>query len=459
MKLLLKKLVVITLTWEAKLVLKKFKPRIIAITGSVGKTSTKDAIYAVLAKNFHVRKSEKSLNSEIGLPLSILGLPNGWNNPFVWVSNIIRGFFLVFTISCKLSTKNYPEWLVLEIGADRPGDIEKVSEWLSPDIVVITRFGKVPVHVEFFKSPEDVIKEKCFLVKALRSDGLLLLNNDDADVRAIRDMRRDCQVATWSIDHESDFQASNFAINYAKLNGAAKPVGITFKINHAGNSVPIHLFGTIGRQQIYPVLAAIATGNALGLNLVDMADYIQKYETAPGRMRIIDGVKNTTIIDDTYNASPVALAATLETLGQIKIGDSNPSTQQGCAPNGASEPHGRKIAILGDMLELGKHTVNEHQKAGKQAKENCDVLVTVGIRARDIAEGALDNGMDEINIFQFDSSTEAAKPIEQLIKEGDIILIKGSQGIRMEKIVEEIMAHPEDKEKLLVRQEREWEKR
>ncbi len=450
MKNLLKQSVVTILTWQARLVLKKYKPRVIAITGSVGKTSTKDAIYAVLTHHFYTRKSEKSFNGEIGLPLTILGLPNAWNNPFGWFANIFRGFRLILRGNYERRTAPYPEWLVLEIGADQPGDIEKVGKWLSPDIVVITCFGKVPVHVEFFKSREDVIGEKCFLVKALKDGGLLLLNNDDADVRELRDMRRDCRVTTWSIEHESDFQASNFEITYADLNGTEKPVGITFKVNYAGNSVPINLSGTLGRQQVYPVLAALAAGSALGLNMVSMAGSIREHKTPPGRMRIIPAIKDNTIIDDTYNSSPIAATAALETLREVKTAG-DPSTQ--------SLAQGRKIAVLGDMLELGKYSVKEHQKIGKEAKECSDILVTVGIRARDIAKGALINAMDEKNIFQFDSWTEAAKPVEALLGRGDVVLIKGSQGARMEKIVEEIMAHPENREKLLVRQDVEWQKR
>lgn len=448
MKNLLKNIIVSILTLEARLVLARYKPKIVAVTGSVGKTSTKDAIYTALSARFHTRKSDKSFNSEIGLPLTILGLPTGWSNPLTWLANIFRGLFLLLPKSYKLKAKSYPSWLVLEVGADRPGDIERVGKWLSPDIVAVTRFGKTPVHVEFFKSQADVIREKCFLVKALKDGGLLLLNNDDEDVRALHDMRRDCRVLTWSIDHESDFQASNFETTYAEHRGYRGPSGITFKVNHAGNSVPVHLKGTLGRQHVYPVLTALAAGTSLGLNMVEMGQSLAAHRTPPGRMRIVAGVKNTTVIDDTYNASPVATAEALRTLGELKT-EANPSTKL----------QGKKIAVLGDMLELGKYSSEEHKKAGKEAKETTDILFTVGLRAREIAEGALNNGMDEKNIFQFDTSTETGKPVEEMLGEGDIILVKGSQGVRMEKVVEEIMAHPEDKGKLLVRQEPEWARR
>src|SRR3990167_8511888 len=158
MKNLFKKAVVYVITLEARAILRKYKPKIVAVTGSVGKTSTKDAIYAVLQKGAHVRKSEKSFNSEVGLPLTILGAPNAWSNPLRWLQNIIDGLFML------VFNAQYPEWLILEVGADRPGDITSLSKWLPVDIAVITLLPEMPVHVEFFDSPEAVIEEKASLL-------------------------------------------------------------------------------------------------------------------------------------------------------------------------------------------------------------------------------------------------------------------------------------------------------
>ena len=440
LKKFLKSLIVTIITFEARIVLSKYKPKIIAITGSVGKTSTKDAVATVLSKRFVIRKSNKSFNSELGVPLTILGLPNGWSNPFIWLKIIFQGLFLCLPNSFQLRTFNYPLWLILEIGADRPGDIEKICKWLKPDITIITHFGKVPAHVEFFSSQKELIREKSFLVKALKESGILILNNDDEDVRSLKDLRRDCRVLTISINHESDYQASNIETTCVEQNGFQVPIGISFRVNYAGNSVPIYINGGLGKQHIYPVLFALSLGNSLGLNMVEMANGISEHKTPPGRMKIVDGIKASTIIDDTYNASPIAMTEALRTLKELKT-------------------LGKKIAVLGDMLELGKHSESEHIKIGKEARASCDILITVGIRGRDIAKGAQDNGMDEKFIFQFDTSEEAAIPVKDLIQLGDILLVKASQGIRMEKIVEEIMAKPEMKEELLVRQEPEWSDR
>jgi len=196
----------------------------------------------------------------------------------------------------------------------------------------------------------------------------------------------------------------------------------------------------IGIQHIYPILAGTAVGVSEGIAITDLPQIYAHHKTPPGRMHLIPGIKNTTLIDDTYNSSPVALREALLALGRV-------------------ETSGRRVAILGDMLELGKYSEEEHHKAGLLAGETVDLLITVGTRAREIADGALDAELSDEAIIQFDDAREAEGPLESLLKDGDIILVKGSQSMRIERLVEDIMAHPEEKEELLVRQEKEWVKK
>ena len=218
------------------------------------------------------------------------------------------------------------------------------------------------------------------------------------------------------------------------------PTGIQFKVEYNGQNAITVLMGVLGTHHIYPSLAAIAVGVSQGLDVVQISKNLRLHESPLGRMKIIKGIKNSIIIDDSYNSSPVALEGALKTLQMIE---------------GAK----RKIAVIGDMLELGEHSVSAHKEAGAIASRSCHMLVVVGPRSRGVAEGALQNGMKEKDVLQFDSSKEAGAYLENLIKEKDIILVKGSQSMRMEKVVEEIMAYPEEREKLLVRQEKEWEER
>jgi len=446
MKEILKQILISILKFEAKLILKKYKPKIVAITGSVGKTSTKDAVYAALSRFYFVRKSEKSFNSEIGLPLTILGVPNGWNDPVVWLKNIIEGLELIFT------REKYPEWLVLEIGADKPGDIRNVAKWLYADVVIITKIGRTPVHIEFFKSLGELIDEKASLLRAAKKEGLIVLNADDSAVFELKNKTKN-KVVSYGFNDEATLSASNSQILYKKSRKKINPPpdvpdGINFKVNYGGSSLPVLIEGAFGQNHIYAALAALAMSCGLDLNMVASADALKNYEIPPGRMKLVEGVKNTLIIDDTYNSSPAAAEAALETLKDIKTPRA-----------GSGQAKSRKIVIMGDMLELGRHTEEEHKNIGKLAARVSDILVTVGVRARFIAEGALNEGLTEKNIFQFEDSRKAGKFVEQLSETGDIILIKGSQGVRMERAVEEVMAHPENKEKLLVRQDPEWANR
>ncbi|MFA6273351.1 MAG: UDP-N-acetylmuramoyl-tripeptide--D-alanyl-D-alanine ligase [Candidatus Paceibacterota bacterium] len=438
MKTIFKKIIVAILTLEAKAVLARFKPKIVAITGSVGKTSAKDAIYAVLATKFSTRKSEKSFNSEIGAPLTILGLPNGWNNPFVWLVILVSGALCLFQ-------KKYPEWLVLEIGADRPNDIKKLASWIKPDVVVITRFAKIPVHVEFFASPRQVIEEKMNLARALKEDGVLILNGDDDDILEAKDeiLRR---KIIYGFGSKVLIRAVNEKIIYA-TDGAA-PAGMSFEVSVSTytikdsekTSLGVKIPDVLGKQIIYAALAALAVANSQDINLPGVIGALDNMATPPGRMKILRGIKNSLIIDDTYNSSPVALEEALLTLENLKC-------------------KGRKIAVLGDMLELGKHSNDEHEKAGALAGNFVDLLITVGKRAEGFTTGALKAGLAAGKIIRLENSREAGNYLDQNITAGDIILVKGSQGVRMEKTVEEIMAEPENKEKLLVRQDKEWQKR
>lgn len=432
MKKILKIIISSTLQLEARLILKKYNPKIVAVTGNVGKTSTKDAIYSVMCQSFYVRKSDKSFNSDIGIPLTILGCNNAWSNPIKWLSNIFYGLNLIFF------KKKYPEWLVLEVGADRPGDIRKITSWLKPDIVVVTKFAKIPVHIEYFKSREELIAEKGNLVEALKHDGTLVLNSDDSDVFAFRNKFSN-KVVTYGLLEGAEIKATNYTVYYSEENQL--PFGIYFKVEYQGNCLPVKIIGTLGLNNIYASLAAITVGLSLGLNLVEVTESLQKYISPRGRMNLIKGIKNSVIIDDTYNSSPVALTSALNTLKDLKIKDS------------------RKIAVLGDMMELGKHTVEAHREIGVLVAKTCDFLITVGLRSRELAESAIDSGLSENCVLQFDNSMEAGKYFQNIINSNDIILVKGSQSTRMEKVVEEIMAEPEKAADLLVRQDDEWKRR
>lgn len=439
MKNIFKKIIVAIITFEAKLVLKKYKPKIIAITGTVGKTSAKEAIAAVLDGSFYVRKNIESYNSEIGTPLTILGLKNAWFSLFGWLKNILAGAFLI------LKNKNYPRILILELGVDKPGDIEKFIKWIKPDAGVVTALGDVPVHVEFFASPEALRTEKAKILRPLKIKDKAILNYDDETVLELKDKTR-AETLTFGVAKGANVLGSNYKIMFRKEGDGEIPEGITFKVDYKGSSVPFRIYNTFGKQQMYACLAAAACGIAFGINLVKISEFLTRYQSPPGRLKLLKGIKNTLILDDTYNSSPMATHAALDTLKEFSVHPAH-------IKNGGAK---RKIAVFGDMLELGKFTINSHREIGQLAAKICDLIFTVGPRAKFIAEEAREIGFPKENIFEFSDSLESGIALQKQIKEGDLILIKGSQAMRMERAVEEIMANPEEKDKLLVRQDAFW---
>ncbi len=434
MRNIFKSLVVAILTLQARILLARMKPKVAMVTGSIGKTSTKDAVHTALFNKVSVRKSEKSLNSEFGVPLTILGLKSAWESPWGWLYNIGLGSWrCLFTFS-------YPEWLVLEVGADHPGDLTALTRWVKPDMVVVTRFPSIAPHVEYYKNMEALIEEESAPVYALKDGGILVLNDDDEKVVGLRDKVRNAKVITYGTTSRAQIVGEGDDMLYGATEGGVKPLGITFKVKAGNEEVPFTLHNVLGVQQMYPVLAGVAVGVAFDISLTKLAERFVTHKAPLGRMHIVEGLKETTIIDDSYNSSPTAAEYALLTLSRIKAK--------------------RHIAALGSMNELGGYSEGAHKELGKLAATHADFLLTVGDKARGIAEGALAAGMSEDNIFQFEDSREAGKFLEGKLQEGDVILVKGSQGgVRMEKMVEEIMAHPEEREKLLVRQEGEWQGR
>ncbi len=442
----IKNILVYILLLESRLIISKYKPFIVAVTGSVGKTSTKDAIFCVLKdQSKYVRKSEKSMNSEIGLPLTIIGVPNAWKSISGWIHNVSRGLSLI------LWKNDYPDCLVLEIGADHPGDIKKIAKWLRPDISVITKVSKTPVHVEFFTSPEQVFEEKAALAEAVRDGGSLILFGDDASVSGLSERVKDRGVNVFRYGTTQLFgsavMSKGFEIVYKSVDDIRYPDGIKFNmelistpdaqgvLNTSNGSVTIS--NVIGETYQYPILAAAAVGMARGMSTEKIISNLQSYNAPLGRMNLVRGINNSTIIDDTYNSSPDATISALKALKSI-------------------ETNGSRIAILGDMMELGKYATDEHRKVGREAALVANTLITVGPRSRATGDEAIRSGMDSRKVFSYDSTDDVINAGVPIVSIGDIVLVKGSQSVRIERIVKSMLANPDQAYKLLVRQEDEW---
>jgi UDP-N-acetylmuramoyl-tripeptide--D-alanyl-D-alanine ligase len=432
MKTLLRNILTKILTFEARLILRKYKPRVIAVTGSVGKTSTKDAIYAVISTRYHARKSEKSFNSEIGVPLTVLGCPNGWSSPVVWFYNVLRGARLIVT------KRPYPEYLVLEVGADHPGDIASITRWMKPDIAVMTRMSETPVHVEYFDSPDAVLMEKMHLAKALSRSGTVVANADDE--LFMREVAKlDTRRVTFGMARDSDVKIDEVLISYS--DGAhALPQGEKITLSVGDEKAFVEVEGIVGGHLAYPFAAARAVAQVLGMERIDWDKVLGGYESARGRMRLIPGIAGSTLIDDSYNASPIAVHEALKTLEEMTT-------------------KGRKIAVLADMKELGEYTKREHEKVGERVAHVAHTVVAVGEASHDIADRAVSAGLPQNRAEWFTDSVKAGEYLRDFVRVGDIVLIKGSQSMRMERVTKILMKEGLDPKDYLVRQEEEWQKR
>lgn len=426
----MRKILFLKLRILSKLVLLRCKPLVIGITGSIGKTSTKEALSLVLSKKFRVRATYKNYNNEIGVPLTILGVNSPGKNIFGW--------FFVFFKACKLiifGYKKYPEVLILEMGIDRPGDLSYLCSLAKPKIGIVTSVSYS--HIEFFGSLSEIKKEKEVLIKTLDPKGSAILNYDNKLSREMKLSSR-AKVITYGTEEGADLKAQDLNYNFDK--GDYELTGINFKFNFRGSIVPVFMKNAISPGAVYAALAATACGLELGLNLVDIAHSLRDFSLPKGRMNVLPGINNSFIIDDSYNSSPEACLSALDILGSIKI-----------------ERQAKKYAVLGDMLEIGSFSEEGHRLVGKKVAEiKADYLITIGNRALGISQAAHDNGLEDTKLFNFNDTKEAAKFIIDRISHGDIILVKGSQGMRLEKIVKEIIVEKERASELLVRQGKEW---
>jgi len=214
------------------------------------------------------------------------------------------------------------------------------------------------------------------------------------------------------------------------------PNGIAFKLEFEGNTYPVQLPQILGMHYVGSALAALACAHEAGCDMLLAITTLSLYVTPPSRLTLIEGMNESTIIDDTYNSSPVAVIAALDALKEIKSL--------------------RKIAVLGDMLELGKYTLGAHQEIGEYAKDIADIIVAVGPRAKSITEAAIEKGFPAKEAYNFNTSETTAKFLASIVRKGDTVLLKGSQGIRLERATKAIMAYPELASKILCRQEKEW---
>jgi UDP-N-acetylmuramoyl-tripeptide--D-alanyl-D-alanine ligase len=350
---------------------KKLNVKVIGITGSVGKSTTKEIVAEVLSQRYRTLKSVGNMNNEIGLPLSIMRLGSGY------------------------------ERAVLEMGFYVPGEIALLCEIALPHMGVVTNIGTV--HAERAGSQEAIFRGKAELVRALPSDGVAILNLDDVLVAKMAELTR-ARVFFYGLDPEADLWAD-------EVEGLGLE-GIRFRMHYHDEILHVHV-PMIGQHSVHTALRAAAVGLMDGLTWEEIVAGLRQSH-AQLRLTAVRTETGALILDDTYNASPESTLAALNLLAQLD---------------------GNKVAVLGDMLELGPYEKQGHEIVGVRAAEITDILITVGALGHLIAAAARRAGMNSARVWEFENTDEVISHLRKSLTDKDVVLVKGSHGIRMDRIV------------------------
>lgn len=352
---------------------------VIGITGSVGKTSTKDIIASVMSKKYNVLKTLGNYNSQIGLPLTVL----------------------------RLKDHNA---MAIEMGMSQKGELSNLTKIAKPTVAVITNIGTA--HIGNLGSRDNILKAKLEILEGLQDGGTLVINNDNDLLKKWNEENTDkrFKVVTFGIENKSDIMPYDIV---------SSDSGSTYKIDIEGKTYTVNV--TVGGNHfVLNSLCAIAIGRIFGISMEDILDGIKNFELTKRRMQIEKNKDGVTIINDCYNANYDSMKAAIEYLGKLEAT--------------------KKIAVLGDMLELGNFSKELHEKVGEEvARNNIDVLITVGNDSKYIASKAIENGMEKDNVYQFNSNDEAVNLIKKLVKPNEAMLIKASNGMKFQEIFEKII--------------------
>lgn len=349
-----------------------FGVRVVGITGSVGKTTTKEMCASVLSEGLYTLKTQGNLNNDIGMPFTVMGL-----------------------------NKSH-QAAVFEMGANHFGEIARLTRIARPDIAVITAIGES--HIEFLGSKQGVRRAKLEILEGLAPDGTLILNGDDPMLWELRDRLSVKTLYCGMKNEDCDIFGESLGQDPENIRFAVRGLpGVSFHI-HCG-----------GAHNLQNALIAVAVGKLFGLDTQQIGRGLESFVNTGARQKLLR-LDGATIISDCYNASPDSMRAALTVLGESKC-------------------HGRKIAALGDMLELGVHAPRAHFEIGKYAACCADMVLAAGQWSKNTLEGAVEGGMDPECARRFDTVPEIGKALKRELSDGDVLLVKGSRGMRMEQVI------------------------
>lgn len=357
-----------------------FNIPVIGITGSVGKTTTKEMTHAVMSAKYKTLKNEGNLNNEIGVPLTLFRLDSSY------------------------------EAAVIEMGMSDFGEISRITAAVKPDIAIISNIGVS--HIENLGSREGILKAKLEILESMKADAPIILNADD-------DMLSSANAGTHPVKY---YGIESEKSEIKAIDVTSKENETEVEIGFAGGSVRVRL-PFPGRHNVYNALAAVTAGGYFGIEPQEALEALKNYVPAGMRQRI-NKKGGITFIEDCYNASPDSQAAALAVLGGMNAS--------------------RRIAVIGDMLELGSVSESAHYQVGVRAAENkVDILYTYGERSLNVAKGAAESGLEDIR--SFDDKQKLADSLAQILTTGDAVLFKASRGMKLEDVIYSVYSYLEQK--------------
>jgi UDP-N-acetylmuramoyl-tripeptide--D-alanyl-D-alanine ligase len=403
------------------------------VVGSVGKTSTKEAIATVLERaGVPVRKTFGNLATDMGVPLSLLGYQEIPVGVFGWLG----AWFRSLTARGVYTGEQRP-YYVLEYSTDSVGDTDFLAARIPPHIVVVTAL--TPVHMEQYGTEEVMVDETLSIVKFLAEDGIIIAHTGDPQQR--QHLESDTRVRWYGLAGEG---SEGVLVKEQRFTDGkiTAYITVTEKEGQGGKRGFTVQLPVYALHQLLPIAAAAAVGNTVGMPSSLVREGLAAYELPAGRGRLIEGRRDVTIIDDSANSSPAAVIAGLQSLARLAGGTR------------------RSVAILGNMNELGAITKEAHATIAREAAAHAAVLVAVGPHAKLMAQEAQAAGMGQGAVMQFQTPESLLETLQQVVRRGDVVLVKASQnGMYLERVVASLMAEPERATELLVRQGAFWKRK
>ena len=354
---------------------RRFDIPFLAVTGSSGKTTTKDMLYFAVSESRKTLRNLGNLNSEIGLPMTVFNLDESH------------------------------ECAVLEMGMYVQGEIDYLAEIVKPHFAIITNVGVA--HIQSAGSRENILKAKMEIANYMTQSDVLLINGDNDMLQTVDTGAIKPSVYKYGLEEHNDIRLISYETTES---------GMKIRADILGKIIEYEI-PTLGIHNIYNSLSVMGLCSLMGLDMKKSSEGIRKYQPSKYRMEI-KSVSGKTLIEDFYNANPDSLRASIETFRQMQ-GE-------------------RKVAVLADMLELGEISEKEHMNAGIQASEIFDVIICIGSDAKYIGKGAIENGFDKGRVYYFANNEEAVSEINSILRPGDAVLMKGSRGMKLEEVAESI---------------------